>query len=441
VGRRDISTRRTLQVITFQGASVLDVETYDAAERAAADKYSNRILQAFYPEMFAALGYPARVERTDQLWRYIDVMHETRTRFNMEHLLQGLTQDEFELFKRVTKIVDEHATKRFHMRAQPTAALLRAIHALRLIKIVTGRRRPAVLEVGPGCGYLAMLLVLEGYPYIGTEVVQAFYLYQSQMLAQVAKDFRELVSQDDDILSIQQPQPGTAIHIPWWKWVSLTPDKVRLGAGVITANHVMCEMHPSSLAYFAMVGRRILSNNPGGGCLVFEHWGHNALHSPTMVAQKFSEHGMTVCHDEPVMSAMVLTENAGQWLGKVGPLASGVREGPHHVVLRTERSAFRRGVKGLIRRTPPLKRMAITAWHLWNQIRPLTQAEVNRSVDASDVHHPLSRQLRVGRAAAIAQATVHLPELEGYLASYFGGSVPQSADEVFFAMIGVQQQG
>src|SRR5262249_18400070 len=153
--------------------AMLNLETYDAAESAAAERFSNRILQAFYPEMFATLGYPARVRHEDQLRRYIDVMHETRTQFNMEHLLHGLTEDEFELFKQITRLVDKHATKQFGIRAHPTAALLRAIHALRIIKIVTGPERPVVLEVGPGCGYLAMLLLMEGYPYVGTDVVQA----------------------------------------------------------------------------------------------------------------------------------------------------------------------------------------------------------------------------------------------------------------------------
>jgi hypothetical protein len=84
---------------------VLDVDTYDVAERAAAQKYPNRILQAFYPEMFATLGYPTRVECVGQLWRYVDLMRETRTHYNVEVLLQGLTTEEFELFKRVTRMV------------------------------------------------------------------------------------------------------------------------------------------------------------------------------------------------------------------------------------------------------------------------------------------------------------------------------------------------
>jgi hypothetical protein len=71
------------KILGLKGAKLLDVSTYDTAEAAAADRFSNRIVQAFYPEMFQTLGYPMRVKRDGQLWRYIDVMHETRTRHNM----------------------------------------------------------------------------------------------------------------------------------------------------------------------------------------------------------------------------------------------------------------------------------------------------------------------------------------------------------------------
>src|SRR5258708_13049038 len=116
---------------------MLDVAAYDAAESAAADGYSNRIVQAFYPEMFATLGYPSRVTRRDQLWRYVDVMHETRTRYNIDELLKGLTSEEFELFKRVTRIVDSHAAEHFVLRAHASPALFPPIPPPRPIKITT----------------------------------------------------------------------------------------------------------------------------------------------------------------------------------------------------------------------------------------------------------------------------------------------------------------
>jgi hypothetical protein len=414
---------------------LLDVSTYDSAEAAAADRFSNRIVQAFYPEMFQTLGYPMRVKTAEQLWRYIDVMHETRTHHNIEVLLQGLTAEEFELYKRVTKIVDEHATKNFKIRAHPTAALLRAIHALRLIKIVTGDARPTVLEVGPGCGYLAMLLVMEGYPYIGTEVVQAFYLYQNHMLSHVASELRELAAEDGDILTIDQPKPGTAIHIPWWKWVTLTPEKIKLSAGVMTSNHVMCEMHPSSMAYMAVVGHRVLSNPPGDGKFVFENWGYDLLHSTQFVANKFAEHGLRVCHDEYAMSAMVLSEEIDRWLGNPTKLAAAVHP-PQHGWW----PVVRHGIGVTLGTVPPLKRLALAGYFKMHKLAELTRTSVPVPVvSGPEGSFPLSAQLTEGRAAVIAQATIHETQIHAFLAAYFGTVVPQLPDETFFELIGTRQ--
>ena len=396
---------------------MLDVETYDAAETAATDRYGNRIVQAFYPEIFVTLGYPVRVKRNDQLCRYIDLMHETRTSFNIVHLLKGLTTEEFELFKRVTQIVDEHATRQFGMRAHATAALLRALHVLRLIKIVTGDSRPTVLEVGPGSGYLAMLLVMEGYPYIGTDVVQAFYLYQNRMLSQVAKSLRELAAEDGDVLNVEQPAPGTAIHIPWWKWVTLTPEKVRLSAGIMTSNHVLCEMHPSSMAYLSVVGPRILSNHPGGGKFIFEGWGYDLLHSRELVARKFAEHGMRLCHDEYDMSAMLLTDEVEQWLGKPLPKRKPI-DAPLPNAQLSGWPLLRRCVGAVLNYVPPVKRLAHHTLDVLTGSPPLRPLKVVRGPGGA---HPLSKQLTEGLTAVIARAKVHDPELQAYLTSYFSG--------------------
>lgn len=413
---------------------MLDVATYDTAEMAAADRFSNRIVQAFSPEMFQAVGYPMRVKRADQLWRYIDVMHETRTHHNIEFLLQGMTPEEFDLYKRVVKIVDEHASRNFNMRAHPTAALLRAIHVLRLIKIATGDARPAVLEVGPGCGYLAMLLVMEGYPYIGTEVVQAFYIYQSHMLSHVATNLRELAAEDGDISTLEQPQPGTAIHIPWWKWITLTPEKISVSAGIMTSNHVLCEMHPSSMAYMAVAGRHMLSRHEGGGKFVFENWGYDLLHSPKFVAAKFAEHGWRVCHDEYAMSAMVLSEDVNRWLGK--SLQRQSPSGGQQSKREAWRPAARRRVIAMLDAVPPLKRLAVVGYRQLSKLR--MQAPVSVIKGPGGVH-PLSKQLVEGRAAVIARTTIREPQLQAFLHSHFGGKVPQLPDEAFFDLIGTRQ--
>lgn len=440
------------------GHVLLDVGAYDAAEVTASEQFPNRIVQAFHPEMFQTLGYPMRVTRADQLWRYIDVMHETRTHFNMEVLLKGLTAEEFELYKRVVKIVDAYTTSQFGMRAHPTPALLRAIHALRLIKIVTGNARPPVLEVGPGCGYLAMLLIMEGYPYIGTDVAQAFYLYQNRMLSLVATELRELATEDGDILTVPQPKPGTAIHIPWWKWITLSPDKIKLAAGIMTCNHALCEMHTHSMIYLAVVGRRMLSNFPGGGKFIFENWGYDLLHSRESVAQKFAEHGLRVVHDEYAMSAMVLEEEVERWSNApaVAPVvelppepsapAPPVVPAPTAALLPQKprwRRIVRRRVSAALSVSPPLKRLAVRTYLRMYKSRakeelPDIEPVVHPMVSNTPRPFPLSKQLAEGLAAVSARAAIREPELEVFLESFFDGRVPRLPDEIFLDIIGIR---
>jgi len=429
----------------------LDVETYNAAEAAAADRFPIRVNQAFFPEMFASVGYPARVERADQLWRYIDVMHETRTTYNMDYLLHGLTTREFELFKDVTKLVDRHAATNFGRRAHATSALLRALHVLRLIKLVTGDERPAVLEIGPGCGYLGMLLVMEGYPYISTDVAQAFYLYQNRMLLQVAKDLKELVIDDGDILTIETPKSGTAIHIPWWKWVTLTPDKIKLSAGIMTCNHCLCEMHPSSMGYLAAASSRILANDPGGGKFVFDSWGFDLLHGEDTILAKFSEYGFRLCHNENAVSAMALAENVKGWpvYGSTPTVSimniQLVRSAQTSEVVDAinKRPKLKRVLRSVVNRVPGLKQrlMRRVYPHIAAPAATIgggSAASVTSRIPDFKAANPLSRQLTEGRKSVAGQASIKLPEIQSFLKSYFDGQVPQHPDEVFFDLIGTK---
>lgn len=434
----------------MNNSTLLDVATYNAAEATASDRFPIRVNQAFFPDMFATVGYPARVERADQLWRYIDVMHEQRTVYNMDYLLFGLTDREFELFKEVTRIVDAHATKYYSRRAHATAALLRAIHVLRSIKAVTGDERPAVLEVGPGCGYLALLLVMEGYPYIGTDVAQAFYLYQSHLLSYVAKDFQELVVDDGDINTLETPKPGTAIHVPWWKWVTLSPEKTKLSVGIMTCNHCLCEMHPGSMAYLASISSKILARHPDGGQFVFDEWGYDLLRSERTILSKFSEFGFRLCHNEPGVSGMALADKIQGWpvYGNIAPPVQPLPVTPPqpvevHGVIRVVNQfpAVKKLLQTIVNSTPGL-RVAIVRVLYPQRVAAAEAAEaaVAAAAETSRVpvfktDNPLSRKLTDGRAAEAARAKTKLPEIQDFLKEHFGGTIPEHPDEVFFKII------
>ena len=59
-------------------------QTYDREEDKGRALLSNRVIEAFQPQVFNAAGYPVHVASEDELWRYIDVMHETRLKSTVE---------------------------------------------------------------------------------------------------------------------------------------------------------------------------------------------------------------------------------------------------------------------------------------------------------------------------------------------------------------------
>jgi hypothetical protein len=102
---------------------VLDVVTHNAAECGAAGKSRRCPRGSVSPCPSIASANSGE---------------QTRTQYNVEVLLQGPSTEAIELPKRVTRVVDEHAGKHFDVLRAHAAAV--------------------VLEVRPGCGYLAMLL-------------------------------------------------------------------------------------------------------------------------------------------------------------------------------------------------------------------------------------------------------------------------------------------
>ncbi len=184
----------------------------------------------------------------------------------------------------------------------PRGALLRAINTLRHLRYIFGDRRPAVLEVGPGSGYLGALLILEGYPYIATDVAEGFYLYQSQLWSSLANGgFVELACEDIKLSQINDLDPGTAAHVPWWRFFDLDYDKIAFGVEVVTCNHVLCEMHPRALLYLLKLAKHLIREG-GSFRFLFEGWGYDVNMPAWWVNSRFYEHGFHICHNDEAIT-------------------------------------------------------------------------------------------------------------------------------------------
>lgn len=97
-----------------------------------------------------------------------------------------------------------------------------------------------ILEIGPGSGYLGLLLANDGHQYFAMDAAQAFYLYQKKLWSDIfGSDYFDYSE------SSFRLDTTKVTHIPWWQFANLSipiPD-----VDVVTINHALAEMHPNAV--------------------------------------------------------------------------------------------------------------------------------------------------------------------------------------------------
>jgi len=273
---------------------ILTPEIYDGEEEKGRAGLSNRIIEAFQPQIFNVTGYPVHVRDGQELRRYVDVMHETRLKSTVEDLLQGLTPNEFELFKRAVIFMVEFTTKTFGEPLRCENALMRAMNIFRYIRAAKPR---IVMEFGPGSGYLGLLHILDGIQYIGVENTQAFYLLQNRIWTAASESICELAVGNNTLRDVATNlHKYRTLHVPWWKTVDLDLDNPPVTVDVVTANHCLAEMHSNAVKYYARLAYAALK--PNRGKFIFEGWGYELLRYRGHVAREFDIAGLRMCHVE-----------------------------------------------------------------------------------------------------------------------------------------------
>jgi len=295
-----------------QSFALLSAEVYDAEEEKAISELSNLVVQAFQPTVFQKYGYPFRVRSETELWKYIDVMHELRFEDDFVYFLEGITSSEFDLLKRLTEQICSFSQAQFNKKAIARGTVLRSLNALRHVRYLFGSARPRVFELGPGCGYLGALLMLEGYPYAATDVSQALYLYQNHFWNFISDGgISDLVGGGDVHDACNGIKPGSAVHLPWWKFVALRPESVPR-FDVITCNAALGEMHHDSLGFSLKIARAFLdeSAEETPKVFVFEGWGHPE-NSHAKITERFYRSGFVLVHNDPWITVFAANGTRG----------------------------------------------------------------------------------------------------------------------------------
>jgi hypothetical protein len=216
------------------------VEQYNQAERAGRATVSNRAIESFSLELWNTLGYPFKVDSESELWRYHDVMQEGRFKKNLR-AIGNYSEHEFDLVTKAAKQILGFSERHLPIRNSGKHALTRSLYQYQLLM----KNRPhdgplRILEIGPGSGYLGLLLANDGHQYFAMDAAQAFYLYQKKLWSDIyGSDYFDYSE------STSRPDSAKVTHIPWWQFANLSipiPD-----VDIVTINHALCEMHPTAV--------------------------------------------------------------------------------------------------------------------------------------------------------------------------------------------------
>jgi SAM-dependent methyltransferase len=274
---------------------MLTVKEYQAREEEAVAGLPNRVVEMVNPVVFASEGYPARVRSESELWKYLDVMHETRFERDFATLFGGgMTEPEFSLLRRAAQLANDFSIQTFGRNLTSRGSLLRALRVYGHIADIFGGSPARVFEIGPGSGYLGCLFIQNGWSYAASDIAQAFYLLQNRLWnCATGGKVKDLVEDPewDGTLS-----PGCPVHLPWWEFYKLL-DRQGPSVDVVTCNHALAEMHPNSLA-FALRAARGMLRGEGIKAFVFEGWGFEKFIPRSTITEQFYKSGFRLVHND-----------------------------------------------------------------------------------------------------------------------------------------------
>ena len=216
------------------------VDKYNQAERVGRATVSNRAIESFSLELWNTLGYPFKVDSESELWRYHDSMQEGRFKENLQ-IIGSYSEHDFDLITKTAKQILSFSERHLPIRSSGKHALTRSLYQYQLLMKYRPHNGPLrILEIGPGSGYLGLLLANDGHQYFAMDAAQAFYLYQKKLWSDIyGADYFDYSE------STSRPDSAKVTHIPWWQFANFSipiPD-----VDVVTINHALAEMHPQAV--------------------------------------------------------------------------------------------------------------------------------------------------------------------------------------------------
>jgi len=227
------------------------IEKYKETELTERKSLSNTYISAFYPHLFEKQGYPTHIQHEDEVWKYLDSMHDLRFESNLQ--LVGNDPEDTEFVKAVLAKYKESVAPHLYKVVYPRASFLRALHQAKILKFLAPETDSLrVAELGPGSGYLSLILALKKHKVLAIENTQGFYISQNILWSKFDLSV-------DDFVSQKQNPSANIRHCPWWEVTKLFQQPPAMD--IFYCNHAITEMSATASTYYIHLAKKSLSNS------------------------------------------------------------------------------------------------------------------------------------------------------------------------------------
>ena len=224
------------------------ISRYTFFEASAKASLPAEVIRAYSCALWNTDGYPHSITSLRELWRYHDGMNAYPSFLPRYSFVDNLPicESDYELLDKAASIVYEFSLKfNFPNFGPASINLLQQFFQYIMLRRIYPDPKLHVFEVGPGTGYLGLLLGLAGHSYHCLDISQAFFMYQYHLFSFA------FGSRYDD--SLERDNYHTSVgHIPWWKFAS-KGFKLPFNVNVACMNHNLREIHPLALKHILHV--------------------------------------------------------------------------------------------------------------------------------------------------------------------------------------------
>lgn len=150
-----------------------------------------------------------------------------------------------------------------------------------------------ILEIGPGSGYLGILLKNDNYHYSSFEITRPHFIFQNYIFKRIFNKQSPIsILNKTNLNKIKKKE----FHIPWWEILNLNEYLKVVKPKIIIFNHCINEMHEEALDYFC----KIISSLKSNPVIFVEGFGSEKLNLTTKSLIKLASYNIKIFYHKPV---------------------------------------------------------------------------------------------------------------------------------------------